>query len=133
MFAILKKMRKFKWIFFQIKKKQTCFKPITRKQKCNQKAKFLILQGHDFRNDFCFHHICILENCSVFDTLLSAFWNPKIGPSGSLTQIHLVLRIEYRSSRCQGVVRDVALMNRLNKTGSAIFILYFSCSRGIDF
>ena len=46
-----------------------------------------------------------------------------------MTPIHLVLRTEHRSSRCYGSWEmlhfSLSLMNRLNKTGSAIFILYF--------
>ena len=46
-----------------------------------------------------------------------------------MTPVYLVLRIEYRSSRCQGAWEictfSLSHMNRLNKIRSAILILYF--------
>ena len=55
----------------------------------------------------------------------------------SMTPIHLVLRIEYRLSRCYGAweMLHFSLMNRLTETESAIFIslFWFGCSRWIDF
>ena len=51
------------------------------------------------------------------------------GPSGSMTPIHLVLRIEYAQAGARGsescCTFSLFLMNRLNKTESAISILYF--------
>ena len=68
--------------------------------------------------------------CQIYSDFISVLLYFS-GPSGSMTPIHLVLRIEFRSSRCT--------FHYLSWTDSikqfAIFFLYFrfGCSRAIDF
>ena len=49
-------------------------------------------------------------------------------PSGSMTPIHLVLGIEYRSSRCYEACEmlhfSLSLMNKLNKPGPQVSFLF---------